>query len=146
MPKEAVVIGGRLKLKGAPLQTKGVASKKKTQGASKIIYAGTSGKAAVAEHTRNATLAEALGQPRHEDKAEKDAAEKEAAFATVPPDEVVPLGKTKAQLEFAVLKAKREAAMVKKLAEKTHRDKIVEFNQKLANLSEHYDIPKVGPG
>ncbi|XP_059276300.1 uncharacterized protein LOC132030611 [Lycium ferocissimum] len=29
---------------------------------------------------------------------------------------------------------------------KSHRDRIQEFNRYLANLTEHYDIPKVGPG
>ncbi|KAM5566211.1 protein FAM32A-like [Rosa sericea] len=33
-----------------------------------------------------------------------------------------------------------------KMAKKSHRDRVQEFNQCLANLSEHYDIPKVGPG
>lgn len=33
-----------------------------------------------------------------------------------------------------------------KMAAKSHRVRIQEFNQYLANLSEHYDIPKVGPG
>lgn len=33
-----------------------------------------------------------------------------------------------------------------KMASKSHRDRIQEFNQCLANLSEHHDIPKVGPG
>jgi protein FAM32A len=42
--------------------------------------------------------------------------------------------------------AKREKDRVKKAAQKSHREKIEELNQKLANLSEHHDIPKVGPG
>uniref|UniRef100_A0A7N2LT52 Protein FAM32A-like n=1 Tax=Quercus lobata TaxID=97700 RepID=A0A7N2LT52_QUELO len=33
-----------------------------------------------------------------------------------------------------------------KVANKSHRDRIQDFNQYLANMSEHYDIPKVGPG
>lgn len=33
-----------------------------------------------------------------------------------------------------------------KTANKSHRDRIQDFNQYLANMSEHYDIPKVGPG
>ncbi|XP_065864330.1 uncharacterized protein [Euphorbia lathyris] len=33
-----------------------------------------------------------------------------------------------------------------KEANKSHRDRIQDFNQYLANMSEHYDIPKVGPG
>ncbi|KAL2926556.1 Protein FAM32A [Bienertia sinuspersici] len=31
-------------------------------------------------------------------------------------------------------------------AKESHRDRIQKFNSYLANLSEHYDIPKVGPG
>lgn len=33
-----------------------------------------------------------------------------------------------------------------KATNKSHRDRIQEFNQYLANMTEHYDIPKVGPG
>ena len=33
-----------------------------------------------------------------------------------------------------------------KMASKSHRDRIQEFNHYLAKLTEHYDIPKVGPG
>lgn len=33
-----------------------------------------------------------------------------------------------------------------KISNKSHRDRIQDFNQYLANMSEHYDIPKVGPG
>ncbi|KAH6783594.1 hypothetical protein C2S52_008553 [Perilla frutescens var. hirtella] len=41
---------------------------------------------------------------------------------------------------------KIERDRLAKAAKKSHRDRIQEFNQYLANLSEHYDIPKVGPG
>lgn len=39
-----------------------------------------------------------------------------------------------------------EAKRLLKNASASHRDRIQKFNQYLANLSEHYDIPKVGPG
>ncbi|XP_057524740.1 uncharacterized protein LOC130804347 [Amaranthus tricolor] len=39
-----------------------------------------------------------------------------------------------------------EVKRLLKSAEESHRDRIEKFNQYLANLSEHYDIPKVGPG
>ena len=35
------------------------------------------------------------------------------------------------------------ADKVKKLAGKTHKDRVHEFNSKLESLSEHHDIPKV---
>ncbi|XP_044471439.1 protein FAM32A-like isoform X2 [Mangifera indica] len=41
---------------------------------------------------------------------------------------------------------KIESQRLAKLATKSHRDRIQDFNQYLANLTEHYDIPKVGPG
>lgn len=31
-------------------------------------------------------------------------------------------------------------------ANESHRDRVQRFNEYLANLSEHYDMPKVGPG
>jgi protein FAM32A len=36
--------------------------------------------------------------------------------------------------------------MIKEMASKSHKDKVREFNEKLSKLSEHHDIPKVGPG
>ncbi|XP_012855972.1 PREDICTED: protein FAM32A-like isoform X1 [Erythranthe guttata] len=39
-----------------------------------------------------------------------------------------------------------ELQRLAKTAKKSHRDRIQEFNNYLANLTEHYDIPKVGPG
>lgn len=39
-----------------------------------------------------------------------------------------------------------EARRLLKSANESHRDRVQRFNQYLANLSEHYDIPKVGPG
>lgn len=35
---------------------------------------------------------------------------------------------------------------VSKAATKSHKDRVSEFNNKLEMLSEHHDIPKVGPG
>jgi protein FAM32A len=32
------------------------------------------------------------------------------------------------------------------LASKSHKEKVAEFNEYLGKLSEHHDIPKVGPG
>lgn len=42
--------------------------------------------------------------------------------------------------------AARERERVAKQAMKSHRERVNEFNAYLANLSEHHDIPKVGPG
>ncbi|KAL9313397.1 hypothetical protein ACSQ67_018849 [Phaseolus vulgaris] len=39
-----------------------------------------------------------------------------------------------------------ELQRLAKMASKSHRDRIHEFNQYLANLNQHYDIPKIGSG
>ncbi|XP_068484060.1 uncharacterized protein [Phaseolus vulgaris] len=53
---------------------------------------------------------------------------------------------TPAERRFLHQTQKLELQRLAKMASKSHRDRIHEFNQYLANLSEHYDIPKVGPG
>merc|ERR1712182_37317 len=54
--------------------------------------------------------------------------------------------RTKAEKRFDEILTKREVEEVTKAASKTHRERVKEFNEKLAGMSEHYDIPKVGPG
>mmetsp|Transcript_21579 Transcript_21579/g.40302 ORF Transcript_21579/g.40302 Transcript_21579/m.40302 type:complete len:172 (-) Transcript_21579:335-850(-) len=52
-------------------------------------------------------------------------------------------GLTPAQRKFEQVKSQREMEQINKMISKTHRQKIDEFNDKLARLSEHHDIPKV---
>ncbi|GAA97562.1 uncharacterized protein L969DRAFT_68660 [Mixia osmundae IAM 14324] len=57
-----------------------------------------------------------------------------------------PPHKTAAELRFEETQRKRLADKVAKQAQVTHKDRVASFNSKLESLSEHYDIPKVGPG
>nr|AFB35533.1 putative C31G5.21 protein [Volvariella volvacea] len=54
--------------------------------------------------------------------------------------------KTEAEKRFEEVQRRRLAQRVAKLAGKTHKDRVAEFNAHLESLSEHHDIPKVGPG
>ncbi|EIW87038.1 DUF1754-domain-containing protein [Coniophora puteana RWD-64-598 SS2] len=54
--------------------------------------------------------------------------------------------KTDAEKRFEEAQRRRLAERVAKMANKTHKDRVNEFNTKLEALSEHHDIPKVGPG
>mmetsp|Transcript_15075 Transcript_15075/g.38325 ORF Transcript_15075/g.38325 Transcript_15075/m.38325 type:complete len:114 (+) Transcript_15075:211-552(+) len=54
--------------------------------------------------------------------------------------------RTKAEKRFDEIMKRRELDEIMKAADKTHRQRVKEFNEKLASMSEHYDIPKVGPG
>ena len=52
--------------------------------------------------------------------------------------------RTMAEREYDEINEIRELERLKKMAKVTHREKINQFNQYLANLSEHHDVPKVG--
>lgn len=54
--------------------------------------------------------------------------------------------KTDAERRFEEVQKRRLLEKVQKMASKTHKDRVAEFNAKLESLSEHHDIPKVGPG
>lgn len=41
---------------------------------------------------------------------------------------------------------KQEEKLASRQASKTHREKVADFNAHCARLSEHHDIPRVGPG
>ncbi|WCJ19133.1 Protein FAM32A [Euphorbia peplus] len=53
---------------------------------------------------------------------------------------------TDAQRRYLEQWEKIDVQRLSKMATKSHRDRVHEFNQYLANLTDHYDIPKVGPG
>ncbi|EFJ48610.1 hypothetical protein VOLCADRAFT_104664 [Volvox carteri f. nagariensis] len=54
--------------------------------------------------------------------------------------------RTEAEKRYEARFRKVEEQMCKKAAAKSHRERVKEFNEYLAQLSEHHDIPKVGPG
>ncbi|KAF8913110.1 hypothetical protein CPB84DRAFT_1820565 [Gymnopilus junonius] len=54
--------------------------------------------------------------------------------------------KTEAERRFEEVQKRRLEHRIAKLAHKTHKDRVAEFNAHLESLSEHHDIPKVGPG
>ncbi|KAI0706117.1 hypothetical protein BC835DRAFT_1260603 [Cytidiella melzeri] len=51
--------------------------------------------------------------------------------------------KTAAEKRFEEVQKKRLADRVARMATKSHKDRVSEFNNKLEALSEHHDIPKV---
>ncbi|XP_073147206.1 uncharacterized protein [Henckelia pumila] len=53
---------------------------------------------------------------------------------------------TPAERRYIEQREKIDSQKLAKTSNKSHRDRIQDFNQYLANMSEHYDIPKVGPG
>jgi protein FAM32A len=66
--------------------------------------------------------------------------------ATTAPVKLLVTQKTSAQLAFEAAQKKKQQEKLPLLASKSHKEKVAEFNEYLGKLSEHHDIPKVGPG
>lgn len=54
--------------------------------------------------------------------------------------------KTAAEKSFEIAQRKRQEDKTLKHVKFTHRERMERFNLQLGSLSEHFDIPKVGPG
>lgn len=61
---------------------------------------------------------------------------------------VAPSGRkmTEAERKFEQVRRKRMQQRIAKEARTSHKEKVDAFNAYLGSLSEHHDIPKVGPG
>jgi len=54
--------------------------------------------------------------------------------------------RTPAERKFDERTFQLEAERIAKMAAKSHREKVKEFNERIAAETEHFDIPRVGPG
>ncbi|KAI9203999.1 putative C31G5.21 protein [Polychytrium aggregatum] len=112
--------GGGLKLKGSS----GIKKKKKDKKESKKRL----------EHV--------LKEDVHSDRdSTQDDSAPSSVLQTLPPSR-----KTKAELKFEEAQMKRQSEKIEKIVSKSHKERVSEFNNYLSSLSEHHDIPKVGPG
>ncbi|RFU34634.1 hypothetical protein B7463_g1727, partial [Scytalidium lignicola] len=55
-------------------------------------------------------------------------------------------GKTAAERAHEEMRRKRLEDRLKKEGIKTHKERVEELNKYLSNLSEHHDMPRIGPG
>ncbi|KAG9150510.1 hypothetical protein Leryth_010894 [Lithospermum erythrorhizon] len=113
------VMAGKLKLKGKALEVKAGGVKKKRKNIMQYEYDSSSGEGNGFTENIDDSKDGASNYRNHLTSAERKYIE-----------------------QFEKINMRRLA----KEATKSHRDRIQEFNNHLANLSEHYDIPKVGPG
>jgi len=81
------------------------------------------------------------------DSSKVKAALEQVKESTPPPSKPIRvIEKTAAELKFEEVQRKRQEEKVLKAATKSHKERVAELNKKLEDLTEHYDIPKVGPG
>ncbi|XP_074371725.1 uncharacterized protein LOC141712619 [Apium graveolens] len=131
------VVGGRLKLKGKALDVKAGGLKKKKMKHSKSVTDKVS--EVISNEALSGGNADLTDQYQEDmDDVQKFDGDKNAA----PHIESL----TPAERRYMEQRQKIDEHKLAKVANKSHRDRISDFNQYLANMSEHYDIPKVGPG
>ncbi|XP_020522612.1 protein FAM32A isoform X2 [Amborella trichopoda] len=128
------VVKGKLKLKGKALDVK-VGGLKKKKKKSKSSYESIS-QTTLSELSSGTQ--ELSSEPTHEESEDKMESEVNPSLYD---DHLTP-----AERRYIEQRANLDVNRLAKEADKSHRDRIQDFNQYLANLSEHYDIPKVGPG
>ncbi|XP_062008915.1 uncharacterized protein LOC133725609 [Rosa rugosa] len=130
------VVGGKLKLKGKALDVKaaGIKKKKKHKIHQDQISLVTEKELAAGGST------EELTNPDEEDMNDDNKSREDGKAASY--DEYL----TPAERRYIEQREQIDNHRLAKTANKSHRDRIQDFNQYLANMSEHYDIPKVGPG
>ncbi|KAK0247909.1 hypothetical protein B0A54_16623 [Friedmanniomyces endolithicus] len=121
-------VGGGLKLKGA--KDAGIKKKKKSK------PAGSTSSKVEAQVSDDKALQKALAD--EENSLEATGVEREA--------ETKQYGKTEAQKRHDERRRKRLDERLEKEGIKTHKERVEELNKYLSGLSEHHDMPKIGPG
>ncbi|KAJ5664314.1 hypothetical protein N7507_005045 [Penicillium longicatenatum] len=115
--------GGKLKLKGSKVSD-GRVEKKKKKSKKKDDVKPTEGGSAVEDRENRA---------KSEDK--DSSAERSGS-----------VGKTETERKHEEMRKKRMHERLQREGVKTHKERVEELNKYLSRLSEHHDMPKIGPG
>ncbi|XP_021761938.1 protein FAM32A-like [Chenopodium quinoa] len=134
------VIGGKLKLKGKALDVKtgGIKKKKKQKKQYDEVSEIKEDEKIETKEGEDAESAITNVEENNNNESDKSTGKGKAPnFA----DHLTP-----AEKRYIEQREQLDVQKYSKMSKNSHRDRLDDFNQYLANLSEHYDIPKVGPG
>ncbi|KAJ5578320.1 uncharacterized protein N7459_007284 [Penicillium hispanicum] len=124
--------GGKLKLKGSKVSDGRVEKKKKKKSGKK------NAETAAAETGADARDPSQRGQP--------GSAEPEVDSAGTPEPGPGAAAKTEAERKYEEVRRKRLQDRLQREGIKTHKERVEDLNKYLSRLSEHHDMPKIGPG
>ncbi|KAI5256773.1 hypothetical protein E4T42_01527 [Aureobasidium subglaciale] len=123
--------GGGLKLKGA--KNAGIEKKRKKKSSK------SSAAVAGAASSKDTTPARDAVNP--EDTTDLEQREKNKDESLIPDD-----GKTEYERRHEETRRKRLEEKLMREGVKTHKERVEELNKYLSTLSEHHDMPRIGPG
>ncbi|KAF2126921.1 DUF1754-domain-containing protein [Dothidotthia symphoricarpi CBS 119687] len=124
--------GGALKLKGAGVDKKKKKKKPKTE-----VSSSSSKPTPTAAHSNADAPKSPSGTPH------RSISPETAAQALI---DGGGRRKTEAEKRHEEMRRKRLEERLKREGVKTHKEKVEELNKYLSGLSEHHDMPKIGPG
>ncbi|PYH64201.1 DUF1754-domain-containing protein [Aspergillus vadensis CBS 113365] len=138
--------GGKLKLKGSKTSNGRIEKKKKKSSSKKSSVPGSGEESEQQKNqqeqqltttttTTSATASGAEEEPPRTDEHEPSSASGSAGA-----------GKTEAERKYEEMRRKRLQERLKREGVKTHKERVEELNKYLSRLSEHHDMPKIGPG
>ncbi|KAJ6180960.1 Protein of unknown function DUF1754 eukaryotic [Penicillium mononematosum] len=127
---EYSVGGGKLKLKGSKVSGGRIEKKKKKSTKKKEEGEATQSKSESTPDT------ERPGSEKDEDVRSGEDRERERDAP----------GKTEAEKRAEEIRRKRLHERLQREGVKTHKERVEELNKYLSRLSEHHDMPKIGPG
>ncbi|KAI5239400.1 hypothetical protein E4T43_06723 [Aureobasidium subglaciale] len=122
--------GGGLKLKGA--KNAGIEKKRKKKSSKSAAVAG-------AASSKDTTPARDPVNPEDTTDLERRAKNKDESL--IPDD-----GKTEYERRHEETRRKRLEEKLMREGVKTHKERVEELNKYLSTLSEHHDMPRIGPG
>ncbi|KAJ4376282.1 hypothetical protein N0V83_001565 [Neocucurbitaria cava] len=129
--------GGALKLKGAGIEKK--KKKKKPKATSES-----------SKPTDEAQSTEILNRPSERDGSKSPSQTPRRSLSPDAAEQSFKEGggrqKTEAEKRHDEMRRKRLEERLKREGVKTHKEKVEELNKYLSGLSEHHDMPKIGPG
>lgn len=136
-PSDYTTTGGGLKLKGAGVD------KKKKKKRSKPTEAAAESSKPTSDHTAK-RAASADVERKSPSRTPGRSLSPETAEQTI--KGAGGRKKTEAEKRHDEMRRKRLEERMKREGIKTHKEKVEELNKYLSGLSEHHDMPKIGPG
>ncbi|OJJ80882.1 uncharacterized protein ASPGLDRAFT_28530 [Aspergillus glaucus CBS 516.65] len=124
--------GGKLKLKGSKVSD-GRVEKKKAKKAKKKEKEATGASSGGEVVPTEGTTPEDGGEKSREDEYGSETG-------------TVGVGKTETERKYEEIRRKRMQERLRRDGFKTHKERVEELNKYLSGLTEHHDMPKIGPG
>ncbi|KAL3452302.1 hypothetical protein BJX65DRAFT_265906 [Aspergillus insuetus] len=136
--------GGKLKLKGSKVSD-GRVKKKKSKKSSSASTPGTE-KEKVRDVSADLTSQQEAAESRSRSREGSSAGRDDDEDQSHREGSATPAVKTEAERRHEEMRKKRLQERLKRDGVKTHKERVEELNKYLSRLSEHHDMPKIGPG